>query len=58
MLSAGLKLLQSGPGQPGQVRDPVTGAAFTYVPKPGGFELQSTLMNTGKPVTMSFTRPQ
>lgn len=58
MLSAGLTLLQSGPEQLGRFRDPVTSAAFTYLPKPDGFELQSTFKNKGKPVTMSFTRPK
>ena len=55
MLSAGLTLLQSGPGPRAQFRDPV-GGAFAYVEKPDGFELQSTFKKNGKPVTMSFTR--
>ncbi len=58
MLSAGLTLLQSGPEQLGRFRDPVTGTTFAYVPKPDGFELQSTFKNRGKPVTMSFTQPK
>ena len=56
MLSAGLTLLQSGPGPRAQFRDPVGGAAFAYVEKADGFELQSTFKKNGKPVTMSFTR--
>ena len=58
MLDAGLTLLQSGPAQLAQFRDPVGGAAFSYVEKPEGFDLQSTLKKNGKPVTMSFTRPK
>ena len=56
MLSAGLTLLQNGSAQLAQFRDPVSGAAFSYVEKADGFELQSTLKKNGKPVTMSFTR--
>ena len=57
MLDAGLALLQSGPEQLAQFRDPASGAAFAYVAKPDGFELRSTLKANDKPVTMSFTRP-
>ncbi len=58
MLGAGLEILQNGPARLAEMRDPVTGRAFTYVPKPGGFELQSSLQVKGKPVTMSFARPE
>lgn len=58
MLSAGLTLLQSGPEQLAQFRDPVSGAVFAYVAKPDGFELRSTFKAGGKPVTMSFTQPK
>lgn len=58
MLSAGLALLQSGPEQLAQFRDPVSGAAFAYVAKPDGFELRSTFKANGKPVSMSFTVPK
>ena len=56
MLSAGLTLLQNTSAQPAQFRDPVSGAAFAYMEKADGFELQSTFKKNGKPVTMSFTR--
>ena len=56
MLSVGLTLLQGGPAQRAQFRDPVDGAAFAYVEKADGFELQSTFKKNGKPMTMSFTR--
>ena len=56
LLDAGLTLLQGGPAQRAQFRDPVGGAAFSYVEKPDGFELQSAFKKNGKPVTMSFTR--
>ncbi len=58
LLGAGLTLLQNGPEQLAQFRDPVGGAAFSYVEKPDGFELQSTFKKNGKPVTMSFTQPK
>ena len=58
MLNAGLTLLQSGPEQLAQFRDPVLNAPFSYVEKPDGFELQSAFKKNGKPVTMSFTQPR
>ncbi len=58
MLGAGLDILQNGPARLAEMRDPVTGRGFAYVPKPGGFELQSALQVKGKPVTMSFAKPE
>ena len=54
MLSVALDVLESGPDQAGRSRDPVTGRPFGYLPKPGGFELQSAFQSKGKPVTMRF----
>ena len=58
MLSVGLAVLESGPEQAGRSRDPVTGRAFVYLAKPGGFELQSAFQSKGKPLTMSFDLPK
>ena len=58
MLNAGLTLLQSGPEQFAQFRDPVINAPFSYVEKPDGFELRSAFKKNGEPVTMSFTLPR
>lgn len=58
MLNVGLAVLESGPDQASRSRDPVTGRSFVYLPKPGGFELQSTFQYKGKPVTMGFDLPK
>ena len=58
MLNAGMDILQNGPARLGELRDPVTGRGFAYVPKTGGFELQSAFQVKGKPVTMSFGKPE
>ena len=58
MLGAGLDVLQNGTASLAQARDPVTGRGFAYVPKPGGFELQSAFQVKGKPVTMNFAKPE
>lgn len=57
MMNAGLAVLQSGPDQLNQSRDPVTGRPFAYAPTPDGFELRSAFQVKGKPVTMTFTLP-
>lgn len=58
MMSAGFAVLQSGPDQLGESRDPATGKPFAYVPTPGGFELQSAYQYRKKPVTMTFAQPE
>ena len=58
MLNVGLAVLESGPDQASRSRDPVTGRSFVYLPKPGGFELQSAFQSKGKPLTMSFDLPK
>ena len=50
--------MQNGLARLAELHDPVTGRAFAYVAKPGGFELQSSLQVKGKPVTMSFAKPE
>ncbi len=55
MLGAGVAIFQNGPGQLGAFTDPTTGGLFNYAPTPdGGFELRSTFLAKGKPVTMKF----
>ena len=58
MMNAGITVLQSGPEQLSQSRDPVTGRPFAYVPTPDGFELRSTFQVKGKPMTMTFAQPK
>jgi hypothetical protein len=58
LLSAGLALAQDGPETLAQIPDPASGKPFTYVTKEGGFELQSIFQVRGKPLTMTFARPQ
>ncbi len=58
MLDAGLAVMQGGPGQLANYRDPATSRSFTYVPTPAGFELRSAYQVKGKPVTMSFPAPR
>lgn len=58
MLNVGLAVLESGADQAGRSRDPVTGRPFVYLPKPGGFELQSAFQSKGKPLTMRFDFPK
>ena len=54
LLSAGMAILQSGPAQLGQYRDPATGSALLYISTPTGFDLRATYEVYGKPVTLSF----
>jgi antitoxin (DNA-binding transcriptional repressor) of toxin-antitoxin stability system len=58
LLAAAADVLQNGPSQLGRHRDPATGGALFYVPTADGFELRSTYLRNGKPVTMSFTTPR
>lgn len=58
MLGAGLALAQSGPERLTVLPDPASGKPFTYVTKEGGFELQSTFVVRGKPLTMTFAPPR
>lgn len=58
LLSVGLAVLEIGPDAASRSRDPVTGRPFAYVPRPGGFELQSAFQSKGKPITMSFDVPR
>jgi hypothetical protein len=58
MLGAGLALAQSGPEKLTVLPDPASGKPFTYVTKEGGFELQSTFVVRGKPLTMTFAPPR
>jgi hypothetical protein len=54
MLIAGLQVLQTGPGALSSTPDPTTGVPFTYSISSDGFELRSTAVYNGKPITMSF----
>lgn len=58
LFSAGLDVLQGGPAQLARYRDPATGGALTYVPTPAGFDLRAQYGVKGKPVAMSFARPE
>ena len=58
LLKAGADILQNGPAQLGQYRDPATGSPLQYVATATGFELRSPYQPEGKPLAMSFARPQ
>ena len=53
MLQAAIAVVRNGPDQVKNFDDPSTGQPFVYVEQPSGFELQSTLTNDGKPVTLT-----
>ncbi len=58
LLSAGMDILQNRPGQLSIGANlNSSGQSFTYVVTATGFELQSTKISWGKPVTLSFTTP-
>lgn len=57
MLTAGLEVMQSGPGALSSFPDPSTGSSFSYTASPQGFELQSKIVRDGQPITMSFPMP-
>lgn len=54
LVTAGLAVVQDGPGAMARYLDPATGQAFTYRETETGFELQSGYQHRNKPVTMTF----
>jgi hypothetical protein len=58
MLMAGLAILQQGPEQLIQYRDPHTSGVFTYTPGDNGFALSSTFLHRREPLRMDFAAPR